>query len=88
MISKGVSEVVKKKRIRKKKVVAEVVAAALPEGFQAMGIIRNEDGSFSRVDVRVSGNTAKILFVEEPMSRHNVRLDFSIAAQKRILDVL
>jgi len=74
----------KKKRIRKKKEVPE----ALPGGFQAMGIMKHSDGSFSRVDVRVSGNTAKILFVEEPMSRHNVRLDFSIAAQKRILDVL
>jgi len=86
MISKGasISEVVKKKRIRKKKVVAETGFG----WFVAMGVMKHKDGTFSRVDLMVNGDKANILFVEEPMSRHNVRLDFSIAAQKRILDVL
>jgi hypothetical protein len=86
-------EIIKKKRAPRKKpelsIVtgdeAEMPVSSLPE-FVAIGLVRYKDNTYSQVTVKVTGDKAEILDVDEPNMRAIAIDSLKIAVMKRVID--
>lgn len=86
-------EIIKKKRAPRKKPELSIVTgdesempvSSLPE-FVAIGLVRYRDGTYSQVTVKVKGNKAEILDVDEPNMRAIAIDSLKIAVMKKVID--